>query len=456
MEGTNRGRRWTLGAALALLGLALGACRGSEPPRNVVFILVDTLRADHLPLYGYARDTSPNLAAFARESTLFSRARSQAACTWPSANSILTSRVPELFLAAREKSGLAIPEDTPSIAEILAGRGFSTAAVSSSLVVRATPSKLNKQGGFGRGFQSFDESCRERSASCVNERAFDALDRMKEPFFLYLHYLEPHQDYQPPKWHPRRFAVNAPAQRWVRLGDPKPIARQLYDGLEGSAWNDEDVGYLRDLYDEEILFFDGRFAELMADLERRGVADRTAVVLVSDHGEEILDHGHIGHCRDLAFENLLRTPMVMRLPGAPRGVVRDELALNLDVVPTLLDYLQVPYSAETFDGRSLRPLIEQGRSIHRLAFAAQGRARVVTDGALKLRLDLGTGVEALFDLGRDPGESTDRAAARPADRSRLSAALREWMARAEAGATPEERVRRAQESEAELRALGYL
>src|SRR4029078_1368445 len=169
------------------------------------------------------------------------------ACTWPSVNSILTSRTPELFMAAREESGLAIPADTPSIAEILAGRGFATAAVSSSLVVRSTPSKINRQGGFGRGFQSFDESCREGAAGGVNERAFDALDRMKEPFFLYLHYLEPHQDYQPPKWHERRFAVQEPAQRWVRLGDPKPIAHQLYDGLKGPAWDDSDVRHLRDL-----------------------------------------------------------------------------------------------------------------------------------------------------------------------------------------------------------------
>jgi hypothetical protein len=125
-------------------------------------------------------------------------------------------------------------------------------------------------------------------------------------------------------------------------------------------------------------------------------------------------------------------------------------------VPTLLDYLAVPYSAESFDGRSLRPLIEEGRSIHRLAFAAQGRARVVTDGALKLWLDLETGRVQVFDLAKDPGEANDVAAERATDRERLAAALREWMARAEAGATPEERVRRARESEAELKALGYL
>ncbi len=446
--------RWT-GAALAA-GLVLAACRRPAPPTNVVFVLVDTLRADHLSLYGYGRETSPELARFARDAAVLAQARSQAACTWPSVNSILTSRTPELFLAGRERNGLAIPPDTPSLAEILAAHGYSTAAVSSSLVVRATPSKLNRQGGFGRGFQSFDESCRERSAACVNDRAFAALDRMSEPFFLYLHYLEPHQDYQPPKWHRRRFATRRPAERWVRLGDPKPIARQLYDALPGPRWNDGDVQHLRDLYDEEILFFDGRFAELLAELERRGVAERTAVVLVSDHGEELLDHGHVGHCRDLVYENLLRTPMVMRLPGGPRGVVRGGLALNLDVVPTLLDYLRVPHAPAAFDGRSLRPLLENGVAPRAVAFAAQGRARLVTDGTLKLRLDLESGGVQLFDLARDPGERFDVAASRPLDRGRLEAVLHRWMEQAEAGATPQERVRRAEESEAELRALGYL
>jgi arylsulfatase len=446
--------RWAAAALAA--GLSLAACRRPAPPTNLVFVLVDTLRADHLSFYGYGRETSPQLARFARDAAVLSQARSQAGCTWPSANSILTSRTPELFLAAREESGLAIPADTPSLAEILSRNGFSTAAVSSSLVVRATPSKLNRQGGFGRGFESFDESCRERSAACVNARAFAALDRLREPFFLYLHYLEPHQDYQPPKWHRRRFASSRPAKRWVRLGDPKPIARQLYDGAVGPPWDAADVGHLVDLYDEEILFFDDRFAELLAELERRGVAERTAVVLVSDHGEELLDHGHVGHCRDLVYENLLRTPMVMRLPGGPRGVVRGGLALNLDVVPTLLDYLRVPHAPEAFDGRSLRALLEDGVAPRAVAFAAQGRARVVTDGTLKLRLDLESGETQLFDLATDPAERVDVSAARRQDRDRLAAALRQWMERAEAGASPEERVRRARESEAELRALGYL
>ncbi|HEY8141879.1 MAG TPA: sulfatase [Kofleriaceae bacterium] len=419
-------------------------------------ILVDTLRADHLSVYGYPRDTSPRLAAMASEGILFKNHYSQAGCTWPSANSILTSRPPEFFLAGRRKTGMGIPEDSPSLAELLERRGFSTAAVSASPVVRNTPSKLNRQGGFGRGFQSFDETCPDRSAACVNNRALKALDGMREPFFLYLHYLEPHQDYQPPAWHERRFATSRPDKRWVRLGDIRPISRQIYDRQPGPEYDENDLRFLVDLYDEEILFFDARLGELLDDLERRGVADRTAVVLLSDHGEELLDHGHVGHCRDLAYESLVRTPLVMRLPAAPRGVVRQGLSLNLDLVPTLLDYLEVPYPDGAFDGHSLRPLIESSTRVNRLAYATQGRARVVSDGALKLRYDIESETSTLYDLAADPGERHDLSAVRPADRDRLAAALHAWMEEREGDATPSERLRRAQESEAELKALGYL
>ena len=120
---------------LAPASLLLAGCSrtaGPEPPRNVIFILVDTLRADHLGAYGYARDTSPSLDAFARGSVFFRDARSQASCTFPSVNSILTSRYPSAFLGQPPPSPLGIPKSIPSIAEILRERGFRTAAVSAS------------------------------------------------------------------------------------------------------------------------------------------------------------------------------------------------------------------------------------------------------------------------------------------------------------------------------------
>ena len=445
-----------LGIALAATILAAGYGQAPQAPNHVVMILVDTLRADHLSVYGYSRDTSPRLAAMAREGILFKGHRGQAGCTWPSANSILTSRPPEFFLAARGKTGMGVPEDSPSLAELLERRGFSTAAVSASLVVRSTPSKLTGRVASGAGSRTSTRAAANAPSACVNARAMKELDGMREPFFLYLHYLEPHQDYQPPDWHERRFATARPDKRWVRVGDPRPIARQLYDRQPGPEYGEEDGA--TSSISTTRRSFSSTPALASCSTTWSGAESPTAPRSSCSRitGEELLDHGHIGHCRDLVYENLVRTPMVMRLPGAPRGVVRDGLSLNLDLVPTLLDYLEVPYADGAFDGRSLRPLIESATPVNRLAYATQGRARVVSDGTLKLRYDIESETYALYDLAADPGERHDLAASRPADRDRLAAALRAWMELREGDATPQERLRRAEESEAELKALGYL
>src|ERR671928_899211 len=136
--------------ALLLAATLLSCHREAPRPRNLIFILVDTLRADRLGTYGYGRATSPHLDAFAREAVRFDGARSQSSCTFPSANSMLTSRWPSAFLGQPERA-LGIPETIPYLPEILRRHGFRTVAVSASAVVRKSPSRFNPTGGFGRG-----------------------------------------------------------------------------------------------------------------------------------------------------------------------------------------------------------------------------------------------------------------------------------------------------------------
>lgn len=443
-------------ALLAALAVAVGSALACHPaPRaqrwNVVVLMVDTLRADRLDLYGYRRATAPHLTELARSSVVFRAAHAQAGCTYPSVNSILTSRWPQHFLRRQDTYGMAIPDDTPALAELLARQGYATAAVSSSWIVRATPTVINHQGGFGRGFETFDEGCLARSAACVNQRAMELLGRLHEPFLLYLHYTDPHQPYHPPAWHTRRFALDPAKKAWVRLGDPVHIFRKLYDHDDTVSFDDDDVRHLSDLYDEEIAFFDDRLEELLVRLEEGGLLDRTIVVLLADHGEELYDHGHFGHCRDLAYETLLATPLVLRLPGGEYHGTSAAMADNLDLVPTLLDYLAIPHDAAGLAGKSLRPLIERGRPLHEYEFAAQGTSRVVSDGRYKLWIDIGDVAPRLFDL-RD-GEQT-RATVAPTVLARLRAALRGWLDREEGSAS--ENLRRARELEAKLKALGYL
>lgn len=460
---------------LPLLPLAAAGCGRQHAAalpaaHNLIFILVDTLRADHLPMYGYRRDTSPNLAALARESVLFANARSQASCTFPSVNSLLTSRSGAAFLG-QPGGAMGLPAGIPGLAEILRARGYRTHAVSASPIVRRSPGRFNPGGGFGRGFDTFEEGCVWQGADCVTGQALPHLARDPRPLFLYLHYLDPHGPYAPPAGRPGRFALGRPAKDFIRRGDPNPIADWLYKHGPDPGATAADLSYLADLYDDKIVFLDAQLGRLLAGLRAAGLLDDSIVVLAADHGEEFLEHGDVKHCHNL-FDTTIRTPLLLRVPGARPRVVEAPVS-NLDIVPTVLDLLAgaVPRAAVTsgtpgtpgapgvagagFEGRSLRPAILGGPLAPRYQWAAEGAWRSVADGRLKLVEDLGTGRFTLYDLAADPGETRDVLARRRPDFQRLRGALLAWLARTEGDAAAGG-LRRATEADRRLRSLGYL
>jgi arylsulfatase A-like enzyme len=435
-------------AALALALSALSCHREPPRPRNVILILVDTLRADRLSAWGYARPTSPNLDAFARESVTFRNARSQSACTFPSANSIFTSRWPAAFLGQPEQA-MGIPAGVPSLAEILRSRGFHTVAVSASAVVRKSPSRFNPKGGFDRGFDVFQEDCVWQHADCVNRQAAPHLRRGEKPLFLYLHYIDPHGPYRPPDSWRHRFATGAPEKEWVRKGDPNPIGDWLYKGEPNPGLTPGDLQYLKDLYDEEIAYFDSQLAALLGSLRAAGLLDDSLVILTADHGEEFLEHGDVKHCRNL-FDTSAHVPMLVRIPGAGGKTVSRPVQ-NLDLVPTILDYLGIGAKGDRFDGRSLRSLIE-GKTTDELQYGLMGELRSVSDGRFKLIQDLGGKPPALFDLQADPGETRNVLAAERRTYARLHDALTAWLAQHEGKGAADA----AREAQRKLRSLGYI
>lgn len=451
--------RLTSLAALGVL-LAVAACsrRPAEPerPRNVIFVLVDTLRADHLGAYGYARETSPNLDAFAKQSVFFRDAHSQAPCTFPSVNSILTSRYPAAFLG-QPNQAMGIPERTPSLAEILRLRGYRTAAVSASAVVRNTPSQHNPGAGFGRGFEAFNEDCVWKAAACVNRHALPILRRNsgdERPLFLYIHYLDPHGPYNPPHGHPFRFAKGHPEKAFIRNGNPNPIGDMLYKGAPDPGVTPADLQHLIDLYDEEIAYFDSQWVHLLRALEEGGWLDDSIVVFAADHGEEFLEHGHIKHCRTV-FDSSVKVPLFFHIPGVEARTLEQPVQ-NVDIVPTLLDYLGLPATGLTLEGESLRPLIEKGTAEDPHQYSLSGPYRAVADGRFKLIQDLGGDAFWLFDLQKDPGETHDVLAAERRTFHRLREALGGWLAQTEGQGRADESLRKAREAEEKLRSLGYL
>jgi len=462
MGYSTRVRNCGLRVFVAILAIvALDGCDREPQPEmtgpeahNIIIVLVDTLRADHMSLYGYQRPTTPFIDTFASGAIVFERARSQSACTFPSVNSLLTSRYAFDFYIQGEGQ-MGIPAEYPTVAEILRARGYHTIAVSASPIVRATPSKENPNGGFGAGFDVFDESCLWGDAACVNERAMELLEEVQEPFLLYLHYMDPHSHFAPPATHQNQFAGPYDGHDFIAAGDFNPIAEMLYNNGPEIEISDRDLQHLVDLYDDEILYFDGQLEQLVASLGEDNLLDRSLLVFTSDHGEEFLEHGHIGHCRGV-WDTLTRVPLLMKFPSIDDGVRVDAAVQLVDVLPTLLDEFGFDDAGVPFEGTTLRPLFEGGKPTRMYAFTDQSKYRAADDGRWQFILD---GVESkvtLYDLHADPLEKNDLFTASHPEGDRLGAILNGWLKDTGQWVRFDEALAASKAKEEELRALGYL
>ena len=421
---------------------------------NIIVVMVDTLRADHMSLYGYDRPTTPFIDRLASEAIVFERARSQAACTFPSVNSLFTSRYAFDFYVQGENQ-MGIPAEYPTIAEILRARGYHTIAVSASPIVRSTPSKENPNGGFGAGFDVFDETRLWGDAAMVNAQALELLGEVREPFFLYLHYMDPHGHYAPPATHQKQFAGPYDGHEFIAAGDYNPIADMLYDNGPEVDISDRDLQHLVDLYDDEILYFDGQFEQLVESLREDDLLDRSLLVLTSDHGEEFLEHGHVGHCRGV-WDTLTRVPLFMKIPGLDGGGRVNAAVQLIDVLPTLLDKLGIDDAGIPFEGTTLRSLLEGGKPTRDYAFTDQSKYRAADDGRWQFILD---GVESevtLYDLRTDPLAQHDLFPQNHPEADRLGAVLNGWLKDTGQWVRFDEALAASKAKEEELRALGYL
>jgi len=409
---------------------------GSSGPRNLLLIVADTLRADHMSLYGYDRDTTPQLERLARYGIVFDVARSQAACTFPSVNSLLTSQPPSRFLRQPKRKWARL-DGYQTIAGILKQAGFETFAVSSSLVVRATGSAHNNwEGGFDAGFDEFNEECASSPAVCVNRKAID--------------YIDVHDPYRPPVSHRKVFPRSYSGREEFEHGDPNPIMRAIYKDEVPHGVSARDLDHLIDLYDEEVRYLDDQLLRLFTALYDRGLLENTLIALASDHGEEFLEHGHIKHCRTV-YESEVRTPLVFWVPGTEGGRRIGSLAQNLDVVPTALDYLGIQDQTLRMAGRSLRRAIDAGKVVNRYTFSAERTLQAVSDGRYKLIVDRSDESRQLFDLEADPQEMNDLAGELQGIVANLEGVLRSYDRTSRSDVLD-----RARQTHENLRALGYI
>lgn len=307
-------------ALLALLAVPTGAVlgwTGCQKPAsarpNVLVILLDTLRADHLGVDGYERATSPNIDRFARENLRFTRAFTAAPWTPPSVATLFSGLYPS-------SHGMMPPDKPPkegdlsqrfdknvlTVAEILGSSGYRTAAVSSNPWI--TP-----EFGYAQGFETFDVRMDAR-AEKITELGLARIERLcasGDPFLLYLHYLDPHEPYDPPADH--------------RIFDGQP--------LRGN-YSPQKVEEL-DRYDGEIHYLDTSLGRLFSELRAKGLYDDLVIVLLGDHGEQFDEHGHTGHGWQLYNEEL-RVPLVVKPGRTPQGRSIESVVSTVDVLPTIL------------------------------------------------------------------------------------------------------------------------
>jgi arylsulfatase A-like enzyme len=446
-------RASALFAAAFLLAPLLSRAQAAP---NVILVSIDTLRADHLGCYGYARPTSPALDRLAGEGVAFTDVSAPSPWTRPSHASLLTGLYPSRHGVKTADHGLN--DRVATLAERFAAAGYATKAIVNS-------EHLGKRFGLQRGFEDFDyvsewsrwPPWRRRivdSAEVITDRALRLLgDAGDRPFFLFLHYYDPHSDYDP---HPR--------YRRLFVG---PYAGPLDGGTEQlleiqgtkRPLDGEDRDHLVDLYDAEIRQLDAEVGRLLDFVGESGLAPTTIVALTSDHGEEFLDHGSVLHGHTL-YQELLAVPLIVRGPGIPAGLRVSTVASLVDVAPTLLSLAAAPIPSG-IDGVDLSRQWSTPSAVppERAVFAEADSKnaepdvlRMVRRGRWKLLYDLLRRTSEIFDLVTDPRERVDRAQAEAEVAGDLSSELEQFMDGARAVAEP---VAIPADVRERLRSLGY-
>jgi len=404
---------------------------GPEHP-NILLICVDTLRSDRLGYNGYERFTSPNIDAFAASSLVFSNAFSQSGWTLPSMATIMTGQHPKDHHAVDFHFG--INRELPTLASILKNNGYDTRAYVSHLLLTA-------QYGFDKGFYRFDSSVldhgdpHEISTSMeLNEIAIQDMADLREPYFIWIHYFDPHFAYLPHK-------------QWESFGNSSS-----------------------DRYDQEIAYTDFYIGQLLEWLDTGNLLDNTAIIFTSDHGEEFGEHGGIYHYT--CYNEVLRVPLYIKAPSVTVGT-NFTLVDQIDLLPTMLALANVQ-TREEFPGRNLiaNPLAPRPIFVERDRPPGYRQRAVILDDRKLLRIEpadttlipeesLFTASEVknvvpgvyLFDITKDPAELTNLFPAETAAAERLLARMASHFT---GHHIPAEEIGVDEDLRAKLRSLGYI
>jgi len=405
------GRRILVLLGLGVLGLGVLGWVLFRPARglNVILITVDTLRADHLGVYGYRRNTSPHLDRFAKEGILFRQAFAHAPSTNPSLSSLMTSHYPHETTVLHVFN--VLPQGVVTMAEILKEAGYRTAAIISHFTLR-------RGSGFEQGFDMYDDQMGdsvpvrhdlsasklylrvERVAPKTTRAALTWLEghAKKQPFFLWVHYDDPHGPYTPPAPYSTIF-VEPSTGGTTRLpinGDGSgkggiPLPQQL-----GAH---RDPAYYIAQYDGEIRFLDDALGVLLQKIQELGLFDNTLLIFTADHGEGMGEHNYYFDHPEFLYNGLIQVPLILWVPGFAGGKEVRVPVAHVDVVPTILDIVGIKVS-QPFRGQSLLTPREE-REVFAEAYREGSKYALIFKG-MKL---IWSGVYyELYDLRNDAAE----------------------------------------------------
>ncbi len=440
-------------ALMILMATPFGcAPKPKEGSPNLILIDIDTLRADHLGCYGYERDTSPNIDKFADSGVLFENAYCQMPTTGPSHASLFTSKYPRSHGVLR--NGWILDDSLPTLAQILKENGYATAAFVSSFAV-------SSEFGYARGFDHYDEQFPEEESTMLSNRMWeehfveggfdrpaDATNReavkwieqnSKEPFFLWLHYFDPHSPYVAPGSYEMQFT------KGVKTPLEEAIAK----------------------YDGEVLFVDNAIGEILQLVKAEGLDSNTLIVMLSDHGEGLGQHGWMEHGM-LLYDEQTRILMAMSFPDfIPEGARVSSPVESIDILPTILDLLDVEYEGD-FSGRTLAATLENSRDsagrgvfLERryygessfFASTAKGDKYAIRYGEMKYIWAPEEGTKELYNLVEDPTELENIIHLRRDEGAKMHEMLLAWLereGRQKRGQQVDEKTRK------KLEALGYV
>lgn len=455
-------------SAILAIGLFAAGCGSGDERPNLVLITLDTTRADHLGCYGYARAHTPNLDAFASSGARFDHTRAVANVTLPAHAAILTGHCPQSLGVPR--NSFPLPGHIPTLAQILATEGYSTAAFVSASV-------LSSDLGLGRGFEVYDEAFSlqemgrdQRRAAATTKAARVWLADLVDagaPYFLWVHYFDPHFPYTPPAPYDTLYGgdYDGPAD-----GSMSYLATIWGQGTPRSEPTAADLTRLVDLYDGEIAYLDHALGPLLDAVDSVETERSTVVAITADHGESLVEHDYLFNHGLHVYEPSVNVPLLVRFApqaGIAAGTVVSAPTQNMDLFTTFL----VAAGATSSDASSGTDLAALAREQHpgaRLLFteaalplAAEDaypgvyqnlhKSQCVTDWPWKLIVTPFERRRQLYRLDVDAGELHDLSAVESERVRALSAAIQQWREQRRRGAAivHPRNLRR-------LRSLGYV